>query len=96
MFRPDVSTWDMTGKESISPLDAFNQNARLTGMLKNHLLSCSFKDIFLDGILGHKSINVDMILLSDTMCSSHCLQICLRIPIAVEDDDRVGCFQVNT
>lgn len=64
----------------------------LTGMLENHLLAGPFEDILLYCILGHKSIDIDMVLLSDAMCSCHRLQIRLWIPVAIEDDDRVCCF----
>ena len=37
-----------------------------------------------------------MILLSNTMSSGHGLQICLWIPVAIENDDRVGCFQIDS
>lgn len=60
---------------------ATNHGGReLTGIFKDHLSPRSLQDILFNRILGHKAIDVDMILLSNPMRSRHGLQIILRIP----------------
>jgi len=37
-----------------------------------------------------------MTFLTDSMSSSHGLEICLRIPIRVKDDARISCHEIDT
>mmetsp|Transcript_19101 Transcript_19101/g.34157 ORF Transcript_19101/g.34157 Transcript_19101/m.34157 type:complete len:327 (-) Transcript_19101:913-1893(-) len=64
-------------------------------MVQDHLLLGPFKDFFLDGVLGDEAVDVDVLLLPNTMCACHGLQVVLRVPVAVEYDDRVGGGEVD-
>lgn len=50
----------------------------------------------LDGVVGDQAQDYDLFLLADTMHSVLGLQIHLRVPIGVEDDDCVCSLQVQT
>ena len=64
--------------------------------LKHALVSSALQNLLFDGIFRDKTIDTDRLLLTDTMSSSHGLQICLRVPIGIEDDDGISSHQVDT
>lgn len=48
-------------------------------------------DLLLDGSLRHESQDSYLLLLTDTMGTILRLEILVRIPVTVKDDDGVGC-----
>lgn len=60
-------------------------------MLQHRRQYSHLEDVLLDRVLGNQTVNVDVTLLTDSVRSRHSLEIVLRVPIAIEDDDRVGC-----
>lgn len=53
-------------------------------------------DLLFQGASGYKSVNVDDLLLADSVSAIHGLQILHRIPIVLDEDDRVGSRQVQS
>jgi hypothetical protein len=56
-------------------------------MIPFQLNSLSFDDFLLYGILSNKSVNIYRALLPDSVSSIHGLQIHLRVPITIVNDD---------
>ena len=82
----DVSIWLMTidVDQSSDPSGSLdNMNINLTSIFKHHLPLGTFKNILFHRVLAHEAIDTDMGLLSDTMRTSHRLQVILGIPIAL-------------
>ncbi|KAI6748785.1 hypothetical protein HG531_007732 [Fusarium graminearum] len=59
------------------------------------LLSGSFQNLFFDSIFRDKSIHNNLFGLADTMGSIHGLQIGLRVPITIIQNNDVGSCQVD-
>ena len=55
----------------------------LTGIFQNHLLLRPFQDVLFHCVLADEPEDADMRLLSNSMCSCHCLQVVLWVPIAL-------------
>ena len=53
------------------------------------------QDSLLDGVDHHETQNSDLVLLPDSVSPILGLEILVRVPIGVEDDDRVGGLQVQ-
>merc|ERR1719282_1506472 len=88
-FRgPSITSFQNSSSRSVHSLN--------DQMIQNHLLLCSLNNILLNTALGDKSVDIDLLLLTDSVSSGHGLKIILRIPVAVKDDDGVGCGQVDT
>ena len=64
-------------------------------MSQHHFFLSHLSDPLLDRVPGNESIDHDFVLLSDTMRSGQSLNVIVRIPIGVIDDDRVGSVQVD-
>ena len=64
--------------------------------IKTQLLSCSFKHLCLVCVAGDQSVDLNLTFLTNSMSSSSCLNIILRIPIWVIDNDNVSTCQVNS
>ena len=65
-------------------------------MVQNHLLLRSFQDILFHCAHRHEAVDVDVILLPDTVSSAHRLQVVLGVPIGVKDDDGVCGCEIDT
>lgn len=68
---------------------------RVFGLLDNKIVpfkfdGLAFYDFLLDCILSNKSVYIDRIFLANTMCPVHSLQIHLRVPIAIINNDSVS------
>ena len=56
----------------------------------------SLDDFLLDSVLGHQPVNVDILALTDSMRSIHCLQVDLRVEVGIKEYNVVGRHQVDT
>ncbi len=65
-------------------------------LVELELLRGSFNDSFLDRVLRDESEHIDLLRLTDTMRSVHCLEIRLRVPIAVVQYNNVGSDHVDS
>lgn len=54
------------------------------------LASGTLNNLFFNSALCNKSVDNYVSLLADSVCSVDCLQINLRVPVAIEDNDNVG------
>lgn len=63
-------------------------------MGEHHLLFGDLGDTLLDGRARHEPIDHHLVLLADTMCARERLDVVVRVPVRVVDDDRVGRGQV--
>lgn len=48
-----------------------------------------------DGILADQSVDKDLFLLTDAMSAVHRLEVGLRIPVRIIQDDMIGCHQIK-
>ena len=53
-------------------------------------------DLLFQSASGYKPINVDDLLLANSVGAIHGLQILHRIPIVLDEDDRIGSRQVQS
>ena len=51
--------------------------------------------LYLAGAAGQESVDVDRVLLPDPVRAGHRLEVVLRVPVRVEDDDGVGRREVD-
>ena len=64
-------------------------------VIQHHLLLGPLQDVFLHGPRGEEAVDVDRLRLADAVRARHGLEIVLRVPVRVEDDDGVGGGQVD-
>jgi len=64
-------------------------------VVQHHLLFGTLNDFLLHRILCDKPVYIDLLLLSNSVSSGLCLQVILRIPVRVKDDNCVGRGQVD-
>ena len=64
-------------------------------LVEPQLLRCSLQHALLDTTFRDEAEDVDLLGLADTMSTVHGLQIRLRVPITVVQDDDVGSGQVD-
>jgi hypothetical protein len=86
--------------DKIALLRAFSDSAA-SALLNDNLiepkfLGCSFEHLLLDCIFGNETEDIDLLLLTDSVRSIHSLQIGLRIPVRIVENDDVGCGKVDT
>src|SRR6266480_3076783 len=65
-------------------------------LVKTKFLSGTFQDLLFDCVLSDKAVNVHLLVLTDTVSAVHGLQIGLRVPIAVEQNDNVCRREIDT
>mmetsp|Transcript_22778 Transcript_22778/g.67502 ORF Transcript_22778/g.67502 Transcript_22778/m.67502 type:complete len:715 (+) Transcript_22778:982-3126(+) len=65
------------------------------GVVHLQLLLRALDNLLLDRVLGDETEDLDLLLLPDPVRAVHRLQVGLRVPVAVVDDDRVGRLQVD-
>ncbi|KDR09555.1 hypothetical protein L798_00514 [Zootermopsis nevadensis] len=65
-------------------------------MSQHHLPLGNLRHTFLNRVARHKSIDHYLISLTNSMSSGEGLNIIMRIPIGVIDNNGVGCCQVYT
>ena len=65
------------------------------GVLQAELLVGQLKHVVLVGALGAQLVDLHGLGLADPMYARHRLHIVLRVPVGVEDNDRVGRGQVD-
>jgi len=64
-------------------------------LIETQLHLGTFNHLLFHRLLCDKAEDVDLLLLANTMCAILCLQIDLRVPVAVVEDDNVGRGQVD-
>jgi hypothetical protein len=64
-------------------------------VVQHHLALGPLQNVLLHAAARHKAVDVDQRLLADAVGARHRLQVVLRVPVRVEDDDGVGCGQVD-
>ena len=64
-------------------------------LIETQLLRGSLEDALLDRVVCHETVHKNLLLLADAVCSVHGLEVCLRIPVTVEQDDDIGARQVD-
>ena len=64
-------------------------------VVEHHFLLGPLQDVFLDRPGREEAVDVDRLRLPDAVRARHRLEIVLRVPVRVEDDDRVGGGQVD-
>jgi hypothetical protein len=62
---------------------------------QHHLLLGDLCHPLLDRVLGHEAVDHHLVLLADTVGSRESLDVVVRVPIRVVDDDGVGRVQVD-
>ena len=67
-----------------------------TNHVKLHLKSLSLDDLLLNCVLRNEAVHKHFSLLPNPVGSVHSLQINLRVPIGIEQDNMVGTHKVNT
>lgn len=65
-------------------------------LVKLELLCGTLKNALLDCVLRDEAEDVDLLGLTDTVRTIHGLQVCLRVPVAVKQDNNVGSDKVDT
>ena len=65
-------------------------------LVESQLLRCPLQHTLLHTALRNEAEDVDLLGLTDTMSTVHSLQIRLRVPITVVQDDDVGGGQIDT
>ena len=65
-------------------------------LVESQLLRCTLEHALLNTALCDETEYIDLLRLADTMSTIHCLQVGLRIPVAVVQDDDVGSRQVDS
>lgn len=73
----------------------------LAASLNHHLVEfefdrLAFNHFLLYSVFAHQSVDIDILLLADTMGPVHCLQINLRVKIRIEKHYVVGSCQVDS
>lgn len=56
----------------------------------------SLNDLLLNRVSRDEPVNIDLLLLADSVRPVHGLQVYLRIPVAVKQDDVVGGHQIDS
>lgn len=64
--------------------------------IEAEFLSCPLEHLSLIGITRDESVDFDLAFLTNPMSSGRRLNVVLRIPIRVVDDDNVGASQVDS
>ena len=65
-------------------------------MVQNELPFGPLHNFLFDGSLGDETVDTNSLGLSDSMSTTHSLQIVLGIPVRVEDDDCVSRGQIDS
>mmetsp|Transcript_24257 Transcript_24257/g.71712 ORF Transcript_24257/g.71712 Transcript_24257/m.71712 type:complete len:740 (-) Transcript_24257:1603-3822(-) len=65
------------------------------GVVHLQLLLRALDNLLLDRVLGDEAEDLDLLLLPDPVRAVHRLQVGLRVPVAVEEDDCVGRLEVE-
>jgi hypothetical protein len=58
--------------------------------------SLSLQYLLLYSRLSNEAVDIYLLFLAYSMCTVHCLEVYLRVPIGVIEDDMVCCHQVET
>lgn len=85
----DGTTSPLTLLALLSPTLLDNQLVQL------ELLCCPLQNALLHCVLGNKAEDVYLLGLPNTVCSVHRLQVCLGVPVGIEQDDDVGGNEVD-
>merc|ERR1712073_150162 len=96
MFNSFLSNGTLPFFSTFPPLIMSLPVVSIDQMIKNHLLLGSVDDIFIYRGTGNKPEDLHLFFLANSVGSSYCLQIILRIPITVEDDNSVGSLKIDT
>jgi hypothetical protein len=65
-------------------------------LIKLQFLRSSLQDSLFDSILSDEPEDIDLLSLTDSMSSVHGLQIGLRVPIRIKQNDNIGSDQIDT
>ena len=64
--------------------------------VQDELFLCALQDLFLNAARRYESVDFDRLRLTESVTSCFSLQVVLRVPVRVIDDDCVGCGEVDS
>ena len=65
------------------------------GFVESQLLCCPLEHLSLVSVASDQSVHLHFTLLTDTVCPCYGLDVVLRVPVRIIDDDHVGAGEVD-
>lgn len=87
----------LTTVEATSILNRWRLRRECEHICKEHAEGVYvLQNLFLQGTARNDAVDVDYLLLTDTMRAVHGLNVLLRVPVMLDEDDRISTSQVES